>query len=99
MDNSRLYGSIGLARKAGAVVSGGFAAEKALSAGKARLVLLDRTCSEATRDRYEDMCAHKGVPFLYVDELGDRIGKPGHKIAAVTDENFQNLILRASEQN
>ena len=99
MENNRLYGSIGLAMKAGAVVSGDFAAEKTLTAGKAKLVLLDTACSEATRERYAHLCARRGIRILYVEDLGDRIGKPGRKIAAVTDENFQTMILRAAGQN
>ncbi len=97
--NERLSGSIGLAMKAGAVVSGDFAAEKALAAGKARLMLLDTSCSESTRDRYEHLCLRREVPVLYVEKLGERIGRPGRKIAAVTDKNFQTMILRASGQN
>ena len=94
--NSRLGGSIGLAMKAGAVVSGDFASEKTLASGKAKLVLLDAECSDATRERYEHLCLRKGVPFLTVDSLGDRIGKPERKIAVVTDTNFQTMILRAA---
>ena len=97
--NDRLGGAIGLAMKAGAVVSGDFAAEKTLNAGKARLMLLDSTCSDATRDRYERLCMRRKVPVLYVAELGERIGRPGRKIAAVTNESFQSMILRASGQD
>ncbi len=94
--NSRLQGSIGLAMKAGALVSGDFASEKTLTAGKAKLVLLDPECSEATRERYGHLCSKREIPILYVEALGERIGKPERKIAVVTDVNFQTMILRAA---
>ena len=93
---SKLCQSIGLAMKAGRLVSGDFAVEKLVRAGKALLVLIDETASDNTREKYARLCANAHVMLIDAPELGASIGKPARMLAAVTDENFANLILRAA---
>ena len=93
--NSRLTNAIGLAMKAGRLRSGDFTVEKMVRAEETRLVLLDANASENTREKYRAMCQNHGVETILVAELGRWIGKPGRMIAAVTDENFRNMIKRA----
>lgn len=95
MSNSRLNNAIGLAMKAGRLRSGDFSVEQLVRAGQAKLVLLDAEAADNTREKYRAMCQTHGVDLLAIDELGRWIGKPGRKIAAVTDENFKNMIKRA----
>lgn len=96
MTASRLTDAIGLAMKAGRLRSGALAAEGLLRAGRARLALADEAASESTRERLAALCAAHGAELLLVPELGRWIGKPGHRIAAVTDENFAAMIKRAA---
>ena len=91
----RLFNAIGLSMKAGKVKSGAFAAESTIRAGKAKLVLLEETASEATKTRYEHLCAAYGVPFYTVETVGSAIGKDSHIVMAVTDPNFRDMIERA----
>ena len=94
--DSRLHNAIGLAMKAGKCVSGDFVVERTLRDNKARLVLLDETVSNSTRERYERLCQRDGTPLVMLRGLGQAIGKPSRMIAAVTDENMTKLILGAS---
>lgn len=95
--NDRLYGAIGLAKKAGALKSGDFATEKLLRGGKAKLVLMDASASDNTRRRYTGMCERQGVPLMELPALGGAIGDASRMLAAVVDDNFMRMIVRAAE--
>ncbi len=95
----KLQGAIGLSRKAGKCIAGDYAVTKALKEGRKLLVVLDMGVSEATRQRYNSLCALKDVKLLEMPEVGSAIGKPGCKIAAVADERFEQLIIDAEAKN
>ena len=95
MVTDRLYNAIGLCQRAGKAQSGAFAAEKAIRAGKAKLVLLEEGASEATKTHYEQLCAAHGVPLYGVETVGRAIGKDARIVMAVTDANFRDMIERA----
>lgn len=96
--NARLRGAIGLSMKAGKCESGDFAVEKAVSRGKIRLLILDSSASELTREKYENDAERLGIPLMYVDDAGEAIGKPARKILGITDDNFKKMILGAQAQ-
>lgn len=89
---NRLYNAIGLSMKAGKLVSGAFACENAIRSQKAKLVLLERTASEATQKQYRSLCEHYQIPFYLTDTVGIAIGKPERVVAAVVDEGFQKMM-------
>ena len=95
MTTDRLYNAIGLCQRAGKAQSGAFAAEKAIRAGKAKLVLLEETASEATKTHYEQLCAAHSVPMVLVETVGRAIGKDARIVMAVTDDSFRDMIERA----
>ena len=90
----RLYNAIGLCQRAGKAKSGAFAAENAIKTGKAKLVLLEETASEATKTHYEQLCAAHGVPMHLVETVGKAIGKDARIVVAVTDPSFRDMIER-----
>ena len=92
MATDRLFNAIGLCMKAGKAKSGAFAAESAIRTGKAKLVLLEETASEATKTHYEHLCAAHGVPLYPVETVGSAIGKDSRVVMAVTDPAFQKMI-------
>ena len=95
MAETKLFNCLGLCRRAGKCQSGAFAAERALKAGKAKLVLLEETASENTKDRFSALCEGRKVPFRLVPEVGRAIGREAHGVMAVTDIGFVNMILDA----
>ena len=99
MAETKLFNSLGLCRRAGRCQSGEFAAERALKAGKAKLILLEETASENTKERFSSLCAGRKIPLKLVPEVGRAIGREGHVVMAVTDTQFATMILgaRASE--
>ena len=95
---SKLHGALGLSRRAGKCLTGDFAVEKALKSGKTKLVVLDTAASEATRERYIGLCGRNGATLIEAPEIGQAIGKPAGKIAAITDARFVHMILCAHAQ-
>ena len=95
MQETKLFNSLGLCRRAGKCQSGEFAAERAVKAGKAKLVLLEETASENTRERFSSLCAGRNIPLKLIPQVGRAIGRESHVVMAVTDIQFANLILGA----
>ena len=88
----RLYNAIGLCQRAGKAQSGAFAAEQAIRNGKAKLVLLETSASEATKEHYARMCEARGIPLRLVETVGRAIGKDARIVMAVTDPAFVQMI-------
>lgn len=79
---------LGLAKRAGKLSAGEDAVESALSAGKARLLILASDAGENTVRRAEHRSQAK-LPILYLDAdkaaLGQALGWKDCAVAAVTD--------------
>ena len=101
MSISKELSLLGLAAKAGRVVSGEFATEKAVKAGKARLVLVAGDASDNSKKKFSDMCTYYKVPLYVVgtkEELGGAIGKDYRASLGVTDDNFAVSMKKKLEQ-
>ena len=88
---------VGLAAKAGKVVSGEFATEKAVKSQKASLVLTAEDASENTKKKFRDMCEFYNVPICFYgdkDTLGHAMGKEFRASLAILDEGFAKGILK-----
>lgn len=93
----RIHDALGLCQKAGRCQSGDYAAENAVKAGKAFLVVLDGRASDNTRDKYAALCGRREVPLVLVDGVGHAIGREGRIVVAVTDRNFAKMIGDAAK--
>ena len=84
---NRVAGLLGLTARAGKIQSGEQAAELAIKKGQAKLIILDGAASKGTCKAFTDACTYYSIPIRITDAdaLGDAIGKPGRKIAVVTD--------------
>jgi ribosomal protein L7Ae-like RNA K-turn-binding protein len=88
---------IGLAQRAGKVVSGEFATEKAVKQRKAAAVVVAGDSSDNTKKNFRDMCTYYNVPYYeYSDKvtLGNAIGKQFRASLAVIDANFGDQIKK-----
>ena len=102
MSISKELSLLGLAAKAGRVVSGEFATEKAVKAGKARLVLVAGDASDNSKKKFSDMCTYYKVPLYVVgtkEELGGAIGRITARLWVVTDDNFAVAMKKKLEQD
>lgn len=92
---NKVFSMIGIAAKAGKVVSGEFSTEKAIKAGKAKLVIVSADASGNTKKNFTDMTAYYQVPLCFLgtrEALGHCIGKEFRASVAIVDENLARTI-------
>ncbi len=93
----KIFSLLGIAAKAGRLVCGSFAVEKAVKAGKARYVIVTEDASDNTKKDFRDMCAWYHVPMLLRGsrgELGHALGKGERVVAAITDSGLAEAVDR-----
>ncbi len=98
----KVFGLLGLAKKAGKVVSGESAVKESVRFSKAHLVIIACDASENTEKGITDSCSYYGVKhFKYStkEELGHAIGNNFNAAVAVTDKGFSNSIERCLAAN
>ena len=92
---NKILSMVGMAMKAGKVVSGEFSTEKAVKTGKAFLVIVSEAASDNTKKMFRNMCSYYEVP-MYVygtkEDLGHSMGKEFRASLAVTEEGFAKSI-------
>ena len=88
---------IGLAAKAGKVVSGEFMTENAVKSKEAYLVIIAQDVSNNTRKKFGNMCSCYKVEMCeYADKdaLGHAIGKEFRASLAVIDKGLAQAVLK-----
>ena len=91
---------LGIAMKAGKVVSGETSTEAAVKGFQAYLVVVAQDASDNTRKHFTDMCNYRDIPIITYstrEELGRAIGKDYRSNLAVTDEGLSGSIIKALE--
>ncbi|MDD7176942.1 MAG: ribosomal L7Ae/L30e/S12e/Gadd45 family protein [Lachnospiraceae bacterium] len=97
----RVLSMLGIAAKAGKVVSGEFATENAVKAGKAFLVITAEDASGNTTKKFRDMTDYYHVPLLAYgtkETLGGCIGKDYRSSLAVVDEKLAEAIQKKKHE-
>lgn len=95
IQNKKVLGTLGLAMKAGVVVSGEFLTEKAIRDGLARMVIVAEDASANTKKKFSNSCQYYQVPYIEFgdkDVLGNAIGKQFRAVLAVTDAGFAKSL-------
>ena len=103
MNRARLQvlSAIGLAKRAGKLVSGEMAVEQSVRSGKARLLLIASDASAATIESYQNMAVYYELPWRFAllkSEMGDAIGKGTRAAAAVTDTGLATMIVKRLDE-
>ena len=95
MAERKIYNMLGLAMKAGKLVSGALMTERAIKGGKAELVIVSADAADNTKKQFRNSCAYYGVPFYTYgagEELGRALGKDVRTSLAVCDSGFAEAI-------
>lgn len=101
MQNDRVLSTLGLAMKAGKVVSGEFGVTDAVRSGQAYLLIVAEDASDNTKKKMSNMAKWYSVPvYFYADRhrLGHSIGKEYRSAAAVLDQGFADTICKHLQQ-
>lgn len=106
MNNSttdrKVLSLLGLAMKAGKVVSGEFQTESCVKEGTACLVIVAEDASDNTKKLFRDKTGFRSIPFkLYGTKatLGRALGKEYRASLAVTEQGFADAICKKIEEN
>lgn len=94
-DPDRVLRMLGLATRAGKTACGAVACEKAVSRGKALLVIVATDAARDTVNKAENMCHKAGIPCLRTGTgatIGQYTGGGIHMTAAVLDRGFAQRI-------
>lgn len=101
MKQDKVFSLLGLAMKAGKIVSGEFSTEKAIKTGAACYVVIAEDASDNTKKAFFDSCSYYQVPFSVYgtkEMLGHFIGKERRASLAVLDAGFGQKIAELIER-
>lgn len=97
MVNNKIYGLLGLARRAGKISFGTESAKETIERNKAKLVIVAEDCSDRTKKNFELMCENNGIPIrIYgtIEEISKSIGQNNKAVIVIKEENFAREILK-----
>ena len=104
--NGKILSSLGMCRRAGALVCGTPMICKALrESGKKPLIVISAgDVSDGTYKKLSDKCSYYGAPLVKIDCTGEMlataVGKTGSLAAvAVTDKNLATLVEKNLAEN
>jgi len=98
--NERIYSFIGLAMKAGELVSGEEACERAIKKNKVKLIIVAEDSSEKSKKNYRDMCDYRNIRIEFFGEkekLGKSIGKETRAVIAIIEKGFAKRLSELIE--
>lgn len=87
---------IGLARRAGKIVFGSEAVERAARSGKVSLLILSGDAGPNTTGRLEQVGRVTDTPLIFVSDrmtFGHWTGQPQRVVAGITDQGFADRLL------
>ena len=96
IDLNGFLGMLGLAKRAGKVVTGEDKCSKAIKSGGAKLVIIATDASSNTKKAVADSCNYYGVRYIETAskaELGKYTGAENRAVVSVDDSNFAKAIL------
>lgn len=102
MQKDKILGYLGLATRAGRVVSGEFCVEKSVRQHRAKLVIVSEEASENSRKNFHNLCTYYKIPLYFFgskEELGAACGKELRVSVAIEDEGLAKAAIQQLEQN
>ena len=97
LNNAKVLGLIGLATKAGKLISGTEIVEENIKGRKAKLVIVAEDGSEKTKSNFEYLCNQYNVKFIVFESminLSKAIGKENRAVICVKDKNLAEQIYK-----
>lgn len=97
MNEDKILNLLGLAQRAGKVISGDFIVEKAIKRKEPKLVLLAGDCASNNEKKYIQLADIHHIPLCSIatkEALGTAIGKDVRVVVAVLDDGFVKALLK-----
>ncbi|MGL6105921.1 L7Ae/L30e/S12e/Gadd45 family ribosomal protein [Romboutsia sp.] len=94
-NEEKVYSFLGLATRAGKLVSGDSSTLLELKRGNVKLVIVAGDASENTKKLFKDKSSYRNIPYIYFStklQLGLSIGKAPRAAIGIKDANFAKTI-------
>ncbi|WP_435921205.1 L7Ae/L30e/S12e/Gadd45 family ribosomal protein [Paenibacillus sp. DYY-L-2] len=98
---SKMLSRLGLATRAGKLLTGDELVLKTIRSSEAKLVIVAADASANTRKKFRDKCRAYEVPLIIGfdrERLGSSVGKPERVVLALTDQGFADMIIQEIEK-
>ncbi|MGN1115060.1 MAG: L7Ae/L30e/S12e/Gadd45 family ribosomal protein [Candidatus Ornithomonoglobus sp.] len=92
---NKVFGMLGLAKRAGKVSTGAFVCGNMIKSRKAKLVLLAGDAAPNTKKAVRNSCKYYNVKLIEISDmasLGHATGGGERAVVSVNDENFAKAI-------
>ena len=96
-NNDKVLGLLGLATKAGKVLSGTDMVLDGIKRHKVKLVIIAEDASEKTYSNFEYECLSRSIQFERygkIEDLSNAIGKVNRAVIAISDINLAEAIIK-----
>ena len=97
MIDNKVYGLLGLARRAGKISFGTESSIETIQKGKAKLVIVTTDSSDRTKNNFEELSKKFNVEFRIfgkIENLSKSIGQNNKAVIVIKDKNFSNEIVK-----
>ena len=94
---NKIYGLIGLARRAGKVNFGTESSQDCIKRKKAKLVIIAEDAAERTKKNFKIECEKERIQmrvFGKIESLSNCIGEVNKAVITINDENFAKEIIK-----
>ncbi|MGO4184890.1 50S ribosomal protein L7ae [Paenibacillus sp. FSL A5-0031] len=102
MKQNKSLSQLGMAMRAGKLITGDEIVLKAVRNKQVHLVILAGDASDNTKKKFRDKCNTYGIQLAEAfdrEQLGKAIGKPERVVIAVTDAQFGKMIASHLSHN
>ena len=97
MINNKIYGLIGLARRAAKISFGTESSMDSIKKRKAKLVIVAEDAADRTKKNFKIECEKNKLPiriFGTIESLSTAIGQRNKAVITINDENFSKEIIK-----
>ena len=95
-NEEKIYSFLGLATRAGKVVSGDDSTLLELRRGNVKLVIIADDSSNNTKKLFKDKASFRNIPYVYFStklQLGLSIGKAPRAVIGIKDKGFAEKLM------
>ena len=95
--NNKIYGLIGLSRRAGKISFGSSSSIETIEKKKAKIVIVAEDSSDRTKKNFKDLCENLNVEYRIVgtiEKLSQSIGQVNKAVIVIKDENFAKELIK-----
>ena len=99
-NEDKIYSFLGLATRAGKIVSGDDSTLLELKRGNVKLVIVAEDASDNTKKLFKDKSSYRNVPYVYFSsklQLGLAIGKAPRAVIGIKDEGFAKKLAELTK--